>query len=247
MGFCDIICKVMKEILIKLFEKYALFRGNGKLAVLFVAALICLIFINKKQRGRVHPLLFVVSVFTGISVAFTNLIEKVFTDSDEKKGLRMFYGVISVLFIFFAITLSGSRIWSTDFIDSRESIEAYSDNVEDVAIYLCNYSDSPKVLADEKLMAMLLSYSSELEPMYPLVGSLGKSKLTEDEKKLIDAISDRHPPMDTITRLANQEGRFFVVVDRTETWPEKAVEGNYTMIDTVGNIDIYEYGGPVNE
>lgn len=234
MGFCGIILKIMKEILIKLFEKYALYRGHGKLAVLFVAALICLIFMHRKHRGRVHPLLFVVSVFTGISAAFSELIEKVFKEN------KIFYGTISVLFILFAISMSGSRIWSSDFTDDKQTIEEYSDSVESVTEYLLGRCESPKVLADKDITTMLLCYSSKLEPLCRYDGNA-----KEDE--LSDAIESQHPPMETITRLANKEGHFFVIIDKRETWPERAAEGKYELINTIGNMDIYEYGGIAHE
>lgn len=230
----------MREIFIQLFEKYAAYRGHGKLAALFIAALICLIFMRKNHRGRVHPLLFVMSVFTGIATALTGLLEKAF----EKKRL---YGILSVLFVLFAVTLSGGRIWSTDFTDKKETIRADLSDAENAAAYLCGLEENPKVLADYEMMTNLQCYSSHLLPLYQFGGSTKAGELSEDDKKLHDAISDQHPPMELITRLTNKEGHFYVAIDKTRTWPERAAEGNYNLINTIGNIDIYEYGGYAHE
>lgn len=243
----------MKEIIIQLFEKYAAYRGHGKLVALFLAALICLILMRKNHRGRVHPLLFVVSVYTGISAAFTGLIESAFSvkpkdnPEDNHKSYGILYGILSILFILFAITLSGGRIWSAEFLDSRENIQTEYKDAEAAAQYLCGLTDNPKVLANYELMTKLQCYSSHLKPLYNLDKSIEADELYEDEKKIFDAISDQHPPMEMITRLVGKEGHFFVLVDKTETWPERAAEGGYDLIDTIGNIDIYEYGGTADE
>lgn len=233
----------MREIIMQLSENYAMYRGYGKLAVLFFAAIICLIFIYKENRGRIHPLLFVMSIYTGIATALVKLIEKAFTQKDSKK----ICGIIATVFALFAITLSGSRIYSSDFIAGKDEVKTEKANFEAAAAYLTGLEESPKVLADYDVMSGLLCYSSAINPMYKLNKKVDEEKLSLDERKLYEAISDHHPPMEMITRLAGKEGHYYVVVDNTYTWPEKPVEGMYSLINTIGSIDIYEYGGNAYE
>lgn len=232
-------------------EKYALYRGHGKLAVLFIAAIICLIFIKKEHRGRIHPLLFVVSIYTGIATALANMLRAAFGAGDNSiksnKKQGVIYGIIAVMFALFAITLCGTRIWSCEFIKTKEEIKTAETDLDAVASYLAGLDDNPKILTDYQIMNELLARSSKLQPMYKLENSAKISDMSIDERKLFEAINDQHPKMEQITRLARSNGHYYVVVDKTSSWPERAVEGMYSLINTIDIYDIYEYGGAAYE
>lgn len=218
-------------------ETYAMYRGHGKLAVLFLAAVICMIFIYKEKRGRINPLLFVVSIRTGIADAFVSLIGKV-------SGIMK---LPAILFLIFALTLSGGLIWSYDFTADTDIVKTKETELRSAAEYISSLEESPKVLAEYDVMSSLVAYSSGIEPMYELDSSSRVDSLGTRERKLYDAVSDLHPPMDQITRLAHDEGHFYVVLDRSSAWPEKVAEGMYSLNNSFGAIEIYEYGGNVYE
>lgn len=234
----------MKELFSQFFEVYARYTGTGKLLVLFFVSIIILLLIRKDQRGRVHPLLFVVSVWMGIAAGFTALISSV----KAKSRTGLLYSVLAVIFLIFAITLSGRLIWSDRFLDSREEITEREADYKAVFDTVLSDNSAPKILADTRVIPYAAAYSSSIEPLYSVPEEMDADLLDEKERKFFEEFSGIHPNLARLKRNLIGESDVYLIIDNTAEWPDGEPEDNdFYLLDTVSHFEIYKLMGGAHE
>lgn len=235
----------MKELFYTLSEDFTAYSGDGKLAVIFLAALIVLFVIWNSDRGRVHPLLFVLSVWTGIACAFTELLKK--TAHSEDRNRRLFV-VLGTVFVLFAISLSGSRIWSGNHLADPKETAAKNDDLAKVVQLIGEDSERPGILASADMMIRMEIMDGKLVPLYQIPKDGGASFATEEDSKLYETFADIHPDFTMIHRLLRNEGSIYVVIDNQEKWPLNPPEQDgFELFSSVNTLDIYKYTGGAYE
>ncbi|MBO4902138.1 MAG: hypothetical protein J5518_05040 [Lachnospiraceae bacterium] len=212
----------MREIISSFFAAYGTAFGRGKLIPLFLVALIVLIAIEKKSRSRVNPLLFVLSVWTGISYAFVRLFERL-----SKRWEKVFVAVLLLVLVIF----SGTLIWMSPIHETGEARAQREAGYREVFETILQADPQAKVIAEPDIMPYFNAYSPDFTPLY------------EAE----DILSVQNPDFEKLGRVCRKEGRFFAVIDKEDTWPEKMYENDFDLMTTIGHYDIYVFSGGAHE
>ena len=120
---------IVREAFIKISLKYAEIQGNGKLVILFLAAVLAIVLIDENrsddERRRINPTVFLLSLWSGISYALTVIVSK------TKKWERAFSVLISIVII----ALSGKLVLSEDAY--KASVYYYTDNRISILSVVC--------------------------------------------------------------------------------------------------------------
>lgn len=242
----------MKELFTQLFGEYARYTGIGKLAVLFLVSIIILFLIRKNQRGRVHPLLFVLSAWTGIAVAFTSLIssykEKAEEKNEEKSRAQLLYPILACIFFVFVISLSGRLIWSDQFLDTKEEINEREEEYIAVFDTILADSSTPKILANTSIIPYAAAYSAAFEPLYYVPENKNADLLGERERRFFEEFSGIHPDLARLKRNLSGESDVYLIIDNMAEWPlGDPNEYDIYLLDTVSHYEIYKLMGGANE
>ncbi len=227
----------MKEILSYIWATYKLYFDKGRLIPLLIAALIILIMMAKRSANRAHPLLLLMSPWTAVSHAFTILIASV---SDGKKKSRL---LLASLFCLLMVVVSGIPIWSAEYLRQNDEIRTEEKKLDDVCATILSADPGAKILASPEVMLSLCARSSAFVPLYTVSAPGKEDTLSEDEHMLLEAFSDMHPDFEQIHRLCHKQGRVYVVVDKSEMWPEHDYLPQFERLPSIDQYDIYAYSG----
>ncbi len=259
----------MKELLYTLSDRFAMVNGEGKLAVIFIAALIVLFVIWNSGRGRVHPLLFVLSIWTGIAAAFVSLIS-VADESGEvsrnesgdgkldepkhhdpektKHSKKLVLTLLCVVFTLFAISLSGGRIWSERYLDSPKNLKTLEQDLTEVVRVITADYPEPGVLASEELLIRMQLLDGHVTPLYEIPKDGNPAGLSEEDSKLRDSFADIHPDFTLVHRLCKDRDSVYIVMHNEQQWPKSSPEEEgFTLMATVNHFEIYKYTGGAYE
>ena len=238
----------MRELISYFWTFYRSLFENGRLIPLFLAALIVLIAGTRKTLGRISPLMFVLSVWTAVSYAFTLLVSSVFSQNDpgSKKKRTALLAASSVFFLLI-ILLSGKSIWSDDFLQTRAETVSREAGLEAVSEKLLEMEENPKIIADADILLGLSVRSSSFVPLYVVPAPGAEDKLPEEDRQLYEVFSTQHPDLERVYRICHDQKRFYAVVDRETTWPEHGFENGFDLMDSIGQYDIYAYKGDAYE
>ena len=259
----------MKELLYTLSDRFAMVNGEGKLAVIFIAALIVLFVIWKSGRGRVHPLLFVLSIWTGIATAFAALFHvnagepqvEVTAESEvaptEEAGAesgnaklnnKHILTVLSIVFALFAISLSGGRIWSENHLDSPINLKTMEQDLAEVTRLITADNPTPGVLASEELLVRMELLNGNITALYEIPKDGNPANLSEEDSKLRDSFADIHPDFTLVHRLCRDRDSVYIVMHNEQQWPKNTPEEDgFERMATVNHFEIYKYTGGAYE
>ena len=255
---------VMREFLSGFWTIYTLYFERGRLIPLFLAAVIILILLGKKYGSRIHPLLFILSVWTAVSYAFSLLIfsvsgnketnEETFTESknsknEETKHNRKRTGLmlLSVFLCVLMIVFSASPVWTDDFLEGSAKRKEREDTLNRVCETILSEDAQAKIMASSDIMPYLLSYSADFVPLYSIRVPSDTKKRPKDEQRLLEIFSSQHPDFEQVHRLCHDEEHFYAIVDHEKMWPEHGYDYGFDLMATVDHYEIYAYTGGRNE
>ena len=239
---------IMREILSCFWTTYTLYFERGRLIPLFLTAVIILILTGKKYRGRIHPLLFVLSVWTAVSYAFSSLIfslpqKEETKDRKKRTGMALLCVFLCVLMIVF----SGSSILSDRFLESSAERKNREETLKQVCETILSDDAQAKIVASADIMPHLLAYSSAFVPLYRVPESGKAEELPKEEHRLYEIFSSQHPDFEQVHRLCHEQKRFYAIVDHENMWPENGFDYGFDLLTTVDHYEIYAYTGGTNE
>ena len=249
----------MKELLEAAANECRRLFGTGKIAVLFLAALLIIYGLNRisrrnpstpetaqsgcEKRREYPPALFLLSPLTGISYAFTLFREFADKESGGKKSRLLKSLAVSGLMVI-AVFLSGSRVISASFFGPAENtlhIKTEYVMVMDKLLELGQEESVISVIAYPALSPYLKVYSSKFMPLYEHPEEEDASDLTESARIVYNQFSTAVPDMKQITDIGRREGYKYIVTDTGRYYPElKASEFGYDLVASAGEIEIYQ-------
>ena len=242
---------VMREFLSGFWTIYTLYFEKGRLIPLFLASVIILLVLGKKYGSRIHPLLFILSVWTAVSYAFSLLIfsvsrkeEKEETKHDKKRtGLLLLSVFLCVLMIVF----SASPVWSDDFLETAAKRREREDTLNRVCETILSKDAQAKIVASSEIMPYMVSYSADLIPLYTVRVPGDTKKRPKEEQRLLEIFSSQHPDFEQVHRLCHDEEHFYAIVDHEKMWPEHGYDYGFDLMATVDHYEIYAYTGGRDE
>ncbi len=236
----------MKELILQLFDRFTLISGQGKLAVIFLAALIVLSLIWKSGRSRIHPLLFVLSAWTGIAHALSSLVIHAFScgnhDEGETPKKKKGYALLACIFLVVALTLSGGLIWSSTYLASAAECRDRERDYAALFDAILADDEHPGILASNEMMPFAAAYSTRLTPLYD----------PSRQSELADTFASERPDFSlalrTCGKYARTKGNLYFVLDNEKMWPlREPAEDSVMLFYENGHYLIYKYSGGARE
>ena len=239
----------MREFLSGFWTLYTLYFERGRLIPLFLAAVIILVLLGKKYGSRIHPLLFLLSVWTAVSYAFTLLISSISGKEEQSEHQKKRTGLmlLSVFLCVVMIVFSGSPVWSDDFLESSAKRSEREDTLKQVCETILSEDAQAKIVASADIMPYLQSYSAAFVPLYKVPAPGDAEKLPDEEQRLYEILSSQHPDFEQVHRLCHEQNRFYAIVDHEKMWPEHGYDYGFDLMTTVDHYEIYAYTGGQNE
>ncbi|MCR4656436.1 MAG: hypothetical protein K5770_09445 [Lachnospiraceae bacterium] len=237
----------MKELIETAAAFYENCRGTGKLFVLFAAAVLIIILIQKKvSPAGFNPAVFLLSVRSGIAYAFTLLFKTSENPQNGRKSIgpyRILSNIVLIGLITITIILGGKRVIAGEFYEPAENtlhLKTRHVMVMDRLLELAGDESVISVIATPQIAPFLKQYSSRFMPLYDYSDTGSKLRLNEGAQIVYNEYSSSVPRMDRITRIGHKEDYRYLLVDTVRYYPElKASEFGYELLDTVEGMEIY--------
>ena len=262
----------MRELIDSAAALYENCRGTGKLFVLFAAAMLIILLIQKRSTpAGFNPAVFLLSLRSGIAYAFTLLLGDVsirdssmqpiaqsakiekneeYTGENGKKKLpakRVLFNVILIGLITISVMLSGKRVIAEEFFEPSENtlhLKTKHVMVMDRLLELSGDESVVSVIAFPEIAPYLRQYSSRFMPLFDYPEKGDASKLEEGARIVYNEFSVSVPRMYKIAEIGRKEDYRYLLVDTVRYYPElKASEFGYELLDTVEGVEIYRRTG----
>lgn len=129
----------MRSAALEVIDAYNVYLGSARIILLFICAVCFIIYFNiadnSDKRRRINPTVFLLSIWSGIAMAITMIISKVYEDTgNEKKKFRLIRTAVVILILVAAIAITGGFIFTE--ANMKESIYYYTHYVITIASVL---------------------------------------------------------------------------------------------------------------
>lgn len=224
---------MISELLGNLYESFVSFRGDGKIIILILVALLFLYLI--RDKFDFNPFTLILSPIAGIGVACGKIL-----DTIKSKWILLLTGILLVI----GIVLSGGYIFSSERVELSDNIHHIPGDYVEVMDYILSLSDNPKVLAMPDYSIYHSVYSSKFDMLY-------EQRLGDDVRYLPDnariafgELSKTSPDMYMVSSMAMESGCDFIVIKKDYYWCELPLyHFHYEVIKSFDNWDVYARKG----
>lgn len=236
----------MKEVYQQFLTTYENYRGTGKLLVLFLVSVLMIYLTEKKNengRQRLHPAVFLLSVWTGIAYAGSGISGFLFSpakNNGQKKKVSPM-GMLALFLCLLTLCLSGTRVLNGEYFEKSENtMHIRTEYIQVMDVILAD-DDHPKVVAPPGFAPYLKMYSSRFETLYDYPKNGDVSLLSEDARAVYEQLSGSVPNMKTVADIAMENGCGYVILNSEKYYPEFPLTSfGFQLADTVGKWEIYK-------
>lgn len=236
----------MKELYQQFLTSYENYRGTGKLLVLFLVSVLVIYLTEKKDengRRRLNPVIFLLSIWTGIAYAGSNISGYLFASPKTAgRGNRISgAGILALFLCALTLCLSGTRVLSRNYFEKAENaMHIRTEYIQVMDVILAD-SDLPKVVTPPGFAPYLKMYSSRFETLYDYPKNGDISLLPEDARVVYEQLSGSVPNMKTVADIAKKNGCRYVILNSDKYYPEFPITYfGYQLADTIGEWEIYK-------
>ena len=202
---------MIRELFYKLHSTLRSFNGDGNVAVLFIAAVLVLVFLNAGKKNRYKRSFAAISPLGVIGLAVSEVIDRVKDGEYKSRFLKVAAVAFAAALSILTITASGRRVFSKDFCERAENGMHIPQYLID-AVSTMPEEDNTYVLLPYDWAPYLDAYSSRFTlPTDVLEGS--------DESVIRAELNDIHPDMKKVTQIAHSKGFSYVILP-TDVWPD---------------------------
>lgn len=220
---------MISELLRNLYESFVSLRGDGKMIILFLVALLFLYVI--KECFDFNPFILILSPFAAMGAAFGKIIKQI-----TNKWVTFLVCVLLAI----ALMISGGFVYSSERTQIAENLYHIPDDYIEVMDYILSVSDNPKVVAMPDYCMYHRMYSSKFDMLF-------EQRLGDDVRFLPDnariaflELSESSPDMKLVSDMASESGYDFVVIKKDYYWCELPLyHFGYEVINSFDNYEVY--------
>ena len=220
---------MLSEIFNNFYNRYALLRGDGKILVLFLVALLFLYVIRKNLNY--NPFILLLSPLGAISVALSEIFRFA-----KGKILVILVSVLSVL----TIILSGQCIYSQNHAAVADSFYYIPNDYVEVMDFVLSLEDNPKVLAMPDYSIYHGMYSSRFDMMYEKRQDEDIRYLSEDARNAFNELLVHNPDMKIVSDAAIAQSCDYIILKKNYYWSEfPLTEYEYDLLKSFDGWEVY--------
>ena len=246
---------MIRELLNALVTEYDRINGTGTLLVLFVVAVLLVVLLPLKER----PALFekgtgiiasILSMWGMAAYALTELIKRVFSalfaTGKSHRFMSAILAAMTAALCIFGLMLSGNLPKSAGTVSLTENPYHIDGNLAKALDYMLSEVEtetSVTVLARPGLGNIMKAYSSRFVTLYD-EPSRDEDILYYDEdiRNLYAELSDGHPNMFKVSKIARAHGCRFFIAQKGDYWPEFPITFyNSELVNEFGNWELYRF------
>jgi len=224
---------MISELLRNLHESFVSLRGDGKIIVLFIVALLFLYLINSRLDFNIFA--FILAPLAAIGTAFGKVMSSI-----KNKWIRVFAGLLIAI----AIIMSGGLIYSGERAEKAENMYHIPEDYIEVMDYILSISDNPKVLAMPDYSMYHEIYSSRFDMLYEQRSGDDVRYLSDEARATFIELSKTGPDMYTVSKSALDADCDFIVLKKNYYWCELPLyHFHYEVIKSFDNWEVYAVKG----
>ncbi len=235
---------MIQELFGKLIDTFELYRGTGKILVLFVLALAVIFALRKESAKddavRLPLWSFLLMGVNTVAFAVARVGKMIFDKFFEKSHTERILKILAALVLLYCISISGIRMLSGDFLSPAENSMHIPQKYVDVMDELLSLEDNPAVLAEPSFMKYFPVYSSRFVPMYVYPNHGDLSLLREDDRDAYQMLADHIPDMALVSTVAHRNGVKYIVLKKNFYFNAFPItEYGFEELRDVGDYVIY--------
>lgn len=197
---------------------YKSILGTGAILVLFVVALIILHFDKNDEE---NSKCFFLSIWGTIGLAFVKTLKKAYEIEDENKYKNWLGRLFVIVLMIFVVSISGKRIFSTQFLSVSENNLHMEQNLVDAFDSVLSENETEtKILMMPGYGTYVSAYSSMLKPAYeePRNGDVSKYPAADMEAYL--ELNKKSPNMYKVSKAAEEDDCQYILLKDEVYWPK---------------------------
>lgn len=225
------------EIIRQFYNGHRILTGDGAIFVLFVAAIIVMLFLAPHPDRRTAPLF--LGVHAAIGCALAAFIGAVRERSYPRKASKAAAILFAVCLSFLACAVSGRMVFSRDLSTAASNDLHIPDELVRSMDAMLSDTDAPKVMTMPGWGLYFTAYSSAFSLMYEEGANGDVSSFDEDQMIAYTELTRRSPDMKRIAFAAKRSGCSYVVLSK-DMWPERPItKYGYELFFEDGNVCVY--------